>query len=96
MKEVIIQKKTNTISTINVLRDKCYGIYYNYNKGFIYQESYRYGNYKTLARTDLTMGNSWTCLQYPLLIDIVEAAIEMGFKVYEFDTPQELFKWLSE
>jgi hypothetical protein len=78
--------------------EKYYGVETNLKigKGFITREKYMEGDYIVLSRHLITASNGWSYLYSPSLKALINTCIIERFSVYEFDTPQELFKWLSE
>lgn len=64
-------------------------------KGFIVREQFQAGYFKTQCPGLLTNGNDWTH-RNESLADLLNDLRGSKFAVFEFDTYQELFKWLSE
>lgn len=69
------------------------------SKGFLMSKDYRCNNgYRVICRDQVTRGNNFPFLNSATLEDFKKKVIEDSyiFTVYEFETFQELFKWLSE
>lgn len=73
---------------------KYYGIALGKQSGFVT----RFGtDYKALAAYHVTDGNNWPGHSARTLPALLESLLKSpaGFAVYEFETEQELFGWLS-
>ena len=64
-------------------------------KGYITQDNFEEGDFKVMCLSGLTRGNSWLSLRNPSLPVLIERCLQSK-QVFEFNTPQELAKWLSE
>ena len=99
MKKVVINppvvEPTVTLSEANPR--KYYGILSLYEgKGFIKQEKFESGPYQGICSNGLTKGNAWGAFQDTSLPGLFGKIFDRGYSIFEFDSPQELFKWLSE
>ena len=68
-------------------------------RGFITRTNYMSGKYIVLSSHRITKGNGWTfgVSGFDFLHDCVSKVLEKDdFFVFEFDTPRELFQWISE
>jgi hypothetical protein len=82
------------ISEIN--SEHYFGIEVRHLRGFITQTDYQKGNFCVLSALGLTMGNQWDSLRAGSFENVVELLLSYDFKVFMFNTYQELFRWLSE
>jgi len=64
------------------------------NRGFITKNGYKGNKFLTLSASDVTIGNGWGA-ENKDLASLINILIERGLRVYEFDTPSELFLWVS-
>lgn len=99
MKQVIENKpEATTTFCKDVNGRKYYGVNPTYNqKGFIIQEKYREGLFSAVSGDGLTRRNGWDLIKSSSsLPQYIENLIKADFKVFEFDSPQELFAWLAE
>lgn len=91
MKQVINSKPPNTVDVTEFDENKYYGFLRNDNfKGFCFCSN---NSFRVAWRLAATKGN------YTVGFDSFEKlffALQPYGKFYEFDTYQELFKWLSE
>lgn len=60
---------------------------------FLTREKYMEGNYVWLAPDVITKGNRWG-KEHETLEDAAEEIMSVGYEVYEFDNPAELFEWV--
>lgn len=60
------------------------------NRGFITQS--KYGLYDIRCLHGLTNGNGWD-ITASSLDKLIEKALNLNWKVFEFETPEELMKW---
>jgi len=103
MRQVIINEPIKKIVPYTSCAiDKYYGVL-NYSfretqKGFICSTGYKNNTYRVVAIYGMTHFNGWSQFDGTGLQNIISAVIrsDAKFEVFEFDTPQELFKWLSE
>lgn len=97
MKEVILREPVqNVILVNNVDPMKYYGIISQFKViGFITKIEYWTGEFIAKGFRELTNGNGWA-IQNSDLTELIKYLINQEFKVYEFDTWQELLKWASE
>jgi hypothetical protein len=98
MKKVTRKYEMERVLFSDIDAGKCYGVdnigTYNNEKGFISRKSIGSG-YEVKSSYGLTLGNCYG-FKGNTLADIIENILNGGFSVYEFDTSQEIFKWLSE
>lgn len=98
MREVINRAKSSKVFSDSVSDEKYYGIdqYDSDEKGWIGRSNY-YGEMRAFCQKAVSSGNEWDHLiktrDLKLFIDDL---IVKDFKVYEFDTCQELFLWLAK
>lgn len=100
MKTVIIRSSNNTVPFSEVDSLKYYGIKHRTSTsvGFIAREKYKGGNYHAYCLDSLTDGNH-LCTRNDIsnhynLSLLIKEFIENDFIVKEFDTYEEMFKWL--
>jgi hypothetical protein len=83
------------IGVIEVSDDKYYGMINALgNKGFVVRANFEAGYYRMMSVEGFTNGNSYSS-NYNLTT-LISKFTSDGCKVFEFDTYQELFKWLIE
>ena len=101
MKEVIKQTKELPYITL----DKCtkgdyYGVSLNNGryKGFISQEKFNAGRWLVIAKSGLTFHNNFPFSDSSTLLKLIINILDCSetSKVFWFDTPGELFKWLAK
>lgn len=96
MKKVTSNKNTVQVSEVDI--SKYYGVRCEAWSGFICRQNYRNGKYRVRVSRLLTEGNR-SFIDTDSLADLVNGIITnytATFEVFEFDTPQELYRWLSE
>jgi len=59
------------------------------------QTNYNNGNFKVFSSMRITTGTGWESMQESTLSDTIENLLDSEFKVFEFETPEELFSWLA-
>lgn len=93
----VVKGNTEQVMVNSVSKNKYYGVKQLSSKGFIVREDYDKGNYKAYCANKLTNGNAWW-IEKPTdsFVKFVDELVEKKYEVFEFDTSQELFKWLSE
>jgi hypothetical protein len=98
MKEVItVKTKLKTIEASKVSPIKYYGVRDSVgDRGFITRSEYESGDYIVLCVEEVTEGNGYYTDTTESLSELITSLVNLEFKVYEFDTYKELFKWLSE
>jgi len=101
MKSVVQNIIHQEVSLNQVDEFKYYGITPSLKgtqKGFVAKNDFWNGKFKAFAAEEITKGNCWHIVSEDAtnLKEVVGELLDSGFYVYEFDTPQELFKWLSE
>lgn len=96
MKQVIIIGEENVpiVDVKMVSPQKYYGVSYSDSKGFVVRDEYENKNYRARLGRSLTKGNSWNH-QSDSLIVLIAAFLSDGYQVFEFNTYQELFRWLA-
>jgi hypothetical protein len=65
-------------------------------KGFIHRTEYEKGPYKAFCVDSFTIGNGWPMVKEGYLDELILELLDLGFEVFKFETPQELFAWLSK
>ncbi len=96
MKQVKVTPPVPTITPNDVVISKYYGIKSPCDsRGFITRQNYDSDNFIVLALKGITNGNCWGWFSNDLK-ELVKTLVLNDFEVYEFDTYQELFRWLSE
>ena len=74
-----------------------YGVKMSINqKGFISRRDYGSGDFRLYAVEAVTRGNYWCSYDSTDLKSILSTLLDRSKEVFVFDTPQELFEWLSE
>lgn len=107
MKTVVLDQETNIVTYNNVDISKYYGTILKSsktNKGFIISDEYigvsnSNTNYifKLMCKNSFTRGNSFGNFKGRSLTEIIKSILSSGsFDVFEFDTPEEIFEWLSK
>lgn len=96
MKQVVKQLETVTPETVSV--EKYYGVESRgFYRGFIAAKEYDKSPCTVYASSHVTKCNGWETFHRPTLKETVSALLEnQNFKAFEFNTHQELFRWLSE
>ena len=97
MKNVILDIPTQTVMASNVSAAKCYGVKPfpgQEDKGFLMDIGCNTGIY-SVRTFDFTQGDIYD-VKFRRLNALVAHLLKNNWQVYEFDSPQELFKWLSE
>jgi hypothetical protein len=97
MKKTLVFKKPvdNTVNVADASYEKYYGI--KLNKVFVTKSDYHNGYYRVAMLDSLTEGNSTIGCSNDKHRDLIEFLRSYeGGEVYQFDTWQELFKWLLE
>jgi|LakMenEpi03Aug12_release.lakeMendotaPanAssembly.Ray.scaffolds.fasta_scaffold358080_2 hypothetical protein len=96
MKIVVTPNNKDTVHVKDVSRNKYYGVITpQNNKGFITRLNYNSGPYISLCCNDITCGNYFYNVNSESLSIHINNIICNGNTVYEFDTNEELFKWLA-
>lgn len=94
MKQVV-----NTNQSVVTVKEIDYHRYYGARDDrtgsicFLTREKYMKGNYVWLAPDAITKGNRWG-KECETLQDAAKEMIGVGYEVYEFNTPVELFEWV--
>lgn len=101
MKKVVLTAPTSPVVRLSdCSRDEYYGVLRDDGvKGFITMKEFNSGPFKVLWETGLTKANSSPQVNADNLGVALANCIcnsSFGSEVYQFRTPKELFKWLSE
>jgi len=97
MRKVVVNAKPSVVSIEDVTGDKCYGFILEGNKGFITRkDGFRRGDYCAKAVNSLTEGNCWSMHTSPTLHGVIQGLVKAKFAVYEFETPEEMLKYLAK
>jgi len=102
MKQVKNPEPRNTVLPSEANKHKYYAFSVNPhkpdNKGFVASMGFGDGPYKAYAVKNCTYGNYFIDHEgeKELSTALNRMAENSNFKVYEFDTPQEMFAWLAE
>jgi len=104
MKQVISKCQNYGITAIeNVDEALYYGIQLRGGRGFVSRESGRsfdaiYGDFIILCPKQITLGNGWGSFDARTLELLLRGVIKADDdnRVFEFDTPKELFDWVTE
>lgn len=101
MKKVVMAKNEPEIDVKETSDAKYYGIRtkcecFARNTGFITRQCYDSGTFKVLCLDHLTNGNDWSHYLANTLQLLIELLLKKGIEVFEFDTPEELTKFLFE
>jgi len=92
----VVEKQENRVFVGEVSLSNYYGVKAINCKGFITRERFNSGCYRILCTQLLTCGNGFLCSKETTsLTEFIKYNLS-SYEVFEFDTPQELFKWLSE
>ena len=99
MRTVVLKQKVVDVTVNEADKNKYYGVIVRPDlssdkKGFITRERFDTGNFKLMGMDKLTNGNGWESFARPTLTDMLFDILSASYWVYEFDTWQELFKWL--
>lgn len=97
MRKVIGQQEPKDVRLAEDVSDvHYYGAELDGQRGFILRTTWGgAGPYHVLASRGLTMHNHFDAMAGVTLRECVENLLADGNQVYEFDTPEELFKWLA-
>lgn len=93
------QTKFITIDEVESIKIKNIGInslYSDRNKGFLIPTEYESELYWARTVESFGKGNGWDISNAKTLKGWIEYWEDSNIEFYYFDTPQELFKWLSE
>jgi hypothetical protein len=87
-----------SIDKVESIKEKNIGIYSmdSSTKGFLIPISYKSELYWVRAVDGFERGNGWSVDEAKTFKGWLEYWYGIGVEFYYFDTPQELFKWLSE
>lgn len=96
MKNVVLRTEKNTVYADLADPEKYYGVITSYggvdSKAFISKAE---GKFLVYLKSNITIGNCYGFYNSNLS-DLISRLVKEDWPVVEFDTPQELFKWLSE
>lgn len=106
MKRVLPDTQSPIFSSEIRVRDchhlKYYGIHAvsgsdTNNKGFIIRMDYNNGIYRGMCAFEFTKGNNWGDARGTTLCKCIKYFVESAapFEVYEFDTKEELCRWVA-
>lgn len=96
MKQVLTSiPKSNFILAAQASHNKYYGVLNISTKrrGFITRTVFDTGDHELRCIEQITNGNGWDVTASELS-DLIKLAIEEGWNVFEFETPEELMKWV--
>lgn len=98
MKKVIENEiKIDVIKLKDVTDHKYYGVIMNNTtKAFIGKTNFCSDNYIVHAPRSITKGNAYDCYKNESIQLLIKELIKYNNDVYEFDSYQELFKWIIE
>lgn len=101
MKEIIPStlKPTNIFAEqVLEMKDPIIGIMQGHSKGFLIKTKYQSEQYEARCLGGFERGNNWDVnhTQGGTLKEWFNFFDPPNHKIFLFDTPQELFKWLSE
>ena len=74
---------------------KCYAFRLVTGSGFIRQANYRSGGFIALASDNLLVRNNWNSFNSGSLATCINKLLRSNAEVFEFQTPQKMFLWLS-
>jgi hypothetical protein len=76
---------------------RLYGVQIYDRRGFITRQNYHDGKFVARCQDELTRGNGWDSYDSVTLTDLIARIIkDKDNKVFQFDTPKELFAWMIE
>ena len=93
MKKVVVAI-TNVCLVSDATPDKYYGVQVGETRGFIARSGYFSGKYSAHCMRGLTRANFWNDFDRDSLSATMKALIEAGQGVFEFDTPEDLMRWV--
>ncbi len=98
MRQVVkLEEKHEIVDVNDVNATKYYGVInIDTEKGFIAKGKMCDLEFNLMARKEITIGNCWSHFKNANLKKMCENLIIANFKIFEFDTPKELFAWLAE
>lgn len=98
MKQVVTEIPTvDFILTSKISLSRFYGAEIPFFKGFIHRkDDSHFSNFKLYLVNNITTGNGIVSGEDPILSQCIKKVIDSGYKVFEFDTYQELFVWLAK
>lgn len=94
------KKEVKVINLREIIRpnetsfNKYYGVEGFGQRGFITREQFRRGNYVLRCLKSITQANGWSISDAATLEKAINQALAQNWRVYQFDTYQELGKWL--
>lgn len=98
MKKLVIPQKESEValSALSNPESLYFGVVISGEKGLISRREFLSGPYLLLCSKSITKGNNWDFVKETDLKDLLKKIVEGGDSVYVFNTPNDLFKWLSE
>lgn len=94
MKKIVV--KSETIDVGQASQNQYYGVSNGVgDKGFIARQEFEKGDFFAFLSHGITRGNQFNFRRTDNIHNMLSDMISCGFAVYEFDTPSELFYWLS-
>ena len=95
MKKVITNESVDSIHIDKITPDMYFGVLQGEkHKGFIARAKWDEGPYIVYSKEMITNGNQWDSWVHSDITSLVRA-LPQSFVVYAFNTPDELFQWLS-
>lgn len=89
----VINTPVEEISVENCSEDLYYGIERNF-RFFVTREQFEEGKFVARCLNNLSRGNGNSGLARDSLKELLSNAIEHGCKVFEFNSGEELMKWV--
>lgn len=99
MRKVVQKENVDTVDVNNVDPNRYYGVIIpESGRGFVSQDEFRRGKFRTRPLDGITHGNGWGSFEHSDLSELLKGFLspDRGYAVFEFDTHQELFRWLLE
>ena len=99
MKRVITKSTEKTVLVTDMDHKKFYGFLKGEKvKGVITRAEFEIGNFLMLVMDDFTNGNGYSFPNLPMntLENVARCCERHGFILYEFETHEDLFRWLME
>ena len=97
MRKVIPKQDSVAVRLLeDVVSNKYYGVFGYKIKGFITRESFDSGNFYVATSRNITNGNRFCDYYGDNVNAVIEGLLSNNYEVYEFDTANDLFKWLAK
>jgi hypothetical protein len=97
MREVIVQKPDPKVVPIDeIALDKYYGVDMGGGRLFITRETFDKGNFTVRSTRNLTNANGYSGYSNPYLDGLIRMLVVNDYKVYEFDSFDDLALWLRK